>query len=68
MRYSVHSQAVAELIVNRADAEKKHMKLTPWENDPDREIVKACEVRASVEKSEYAVTQSAPFLQLVITK
>lgn len=56
MRYSVHGLVVAELIVNKADAEKKHMKLNPWENDPDREIVKACEVRASVKKSEYAVT------------
>mgnify|MGYP001432627556 CR=1 FL=1 len=40
MHYAVHGQTAAELIVNRADAEKEHMGLTTWENAPDGKIVK----------------------------
>ena len=40
MHYAVHGQTAAELIVNRADAGKKHMGLTTWENAPDGKIVK----------------------------
>lgn len=39
-RLAVHGQTAAELIVNRADAEKEHMGLTTWENAPDGKIVK----------------------------
>ena len=38
--YAVHGQTAAELIVNRANAEKEHMGLTTWENAPDGKIVK----------------------------
>ena len=40
MHYAVHGRTAAELIMNRADAEKEHMGLTTWENAPDGKIVK----------------------------
>ena len=40
MHYAVHGHTAAELIVERANAEKEHMGLTTWENDPDGKIVK----------------------------
>lgn len=40
MHYAVHGHTAAELIVERADADKEHMGLTTWENAPDGKIVK----------------------------
>lgn len=40
LHYAVHGHTAAELIVNRADAQKEHMGLTSWENAPDGKIVK----------------------------
>lgn len=40
MHYAVHGHTAAELIVERASAEKEHMGLTTWENAPDGKIVK----------------------------
>ncbi|GAB1359564.1 virulence RhuM family protein [Porphyromonadaceae bacterium] len=40
MHYAVHGHTAAELIVERADAKKKHMGLTTWEKAPDGKIVK----------------------------
>lgn len=40
MHYAVHGHTAAELIVERANAEKKHMRLTSWEKAPDGKIVK----------------------------
>ena len=40
MHYAVHGHTAAELIVERADADKEHMGLTSWENAPDGKIVK----------------------------
>jgi len=40
MHYAVHQHTAAELIVERADANKEHMGLTTWENAPDGKIVK----------------------------
>ena len=40
MHHAVHGHTAAELIVERADAEKEHMGLTTWENAPDGKIVK----------------------------
>lgn len=40
MHYAVHGQTAAELIVNRADANKEHMGLTTWEKAPNGKIVK----------------------------
>ncbi len=40
MHYAVHGHTAAELIIERANAEKEHMGLTTWENAPDGKIVK----------------------------
>ena len=40
IHYAVHGHTAAELIVERASAEKEHMGLTSWENAPDGKIVK----------------------------
>ncbi len=40
MHYAVHGHPAAELIMERADADKEHMGLTSWENAPDGKIVK----------------------------
>lgn len=40
MHYAVHGHTAAELIVERADANKEHMGLTTWENAPHGKIVK----------------------------
>ena len=40
LHYAVHGHTAAELIYERADAEKEHMGLTSWENAPDGKIVK----------------------------
>ena len=40
MHNAVHGHTAAELIVERANAEKEHMGLTSWEKAPDGKIVK----------------------------
>lgn len=40
MHYAVHRHTAAELIMERANADKEHMGLTTWENAPDGKIVK----------------------------
>ena len=40
MHYAVHQHTAAELIMERADADKEHMGLITWENAPDGKIVK----------------------------
>jgi hypothetical protein len=40
MHYAVHGRTAAEMIMDRANAEKEHMGLTTWENAPDGKIVK----------------------------
>lgn len=40
MHYAVHQHTAAELIVERANADKEHMGLTTWENAPHGKIVK----------------------------
>jgi len=40
MHFAVHRHTAAELIVERADANKEHMGLTTWENAPDGKILK----------------------------
>lgn len=41
MHFAVHRHTAAEVIYERADAEKEHMGLTTWENAPDGKIIKA---------------------------
>ena len=38
LHYSVHGQTAAEVIYNRADAEKEHMGLTNWDGSPNGKI------------------------------
>lgn len=40
MHYAVHGRTAAELIVERANADKEHMGLTSWEKAPHGKIVK----------------------------
>ena len=40
LHYAVHGHTAAELIMERADAEKEHMGLTTWENAPNGKILK----------------------------
>ena len=40
MHFAVHRHTVAELIVERSDANKEHMGLTTWENAPNGKILK----------------------------
>ncbi len=40
MHYSVHKHTAAELVVERADANKEHMGLTSWEKAPNGKILK----------------------------
>lgn len=40
LHYSVHGQTAAELIYNRADAEKENMGLTSWDGSPKSKIHK----------------------------
>lgn len=40
LHFAIHGHTAAELIVERANAEKEHMGLTTWENAPDGKIVK----------------------------
>ena len=40
MHYAIHGHTAAELIVERANAEKEHMGLTTWEKAPNGKIVK----------------------------
>ncbi len=41
MHFAVHGHTAAELIYERADAEKLHMGLTTWEDAPDGKIMKS---------------------------
>lgn len=41
MHYAVHGHTAAELIYERADAEKPHMGLTTWGNAPEGKIIKS---------------------------
>lgn len=41
MHYAISHQTAAELIYNRADAEKEHMGLTNWKNSPNGKIIES---------------------------
>lgn len=40
LHFAIHGKTAAEVIVDRANAEKDHMGLTTWRNAPDGKIVK----------------------------
>ncbi|MDR0299925.1 MAG: virulence RhuM family protein [Streptococcaceae bacterium] len=41
LHFAIHGHTAAEVIVNRADAEKEHMGLTNWRNAPKGKILKS---------------------------
>ena len=41
LHYAIHGHTAAELIVERADAQKEHMGLTTWEDAPDGKVRKS---------------------------
>ena len=62
MHYAVHGHTAAELIMERADADKEHMGLTTWENAPDGKIVKT---DVSIAKNYLKEVELADMGQLV---
>ncbi len=63
MHYAVHRHTAAELIVERADANKEHMGLTSWENAPDGKILKA---DVSIAKN-YLSTDEMEYLERIVS-
>lgn len=63
MHYATHRHTAAELIVERADAEKEHMGLTSWENAPNGKIVKS---DVSVAKN-YLTEKELSFLERIVS-
>ena len=63
MHYAVHRHTAAELIVERANAEKQNMGLTTWENAPDGKILKA---DVSVAKN-YLSQEEMSYLERIVT-
>ena len=62
MHYAVHGHTAAELIMERADADKEHMGLTTWENAPDGKIVRT---DVSIAKNYLKEVELADMGQLV---
>ena len=62
MHYAVHGHTAAELIMERADADKEHMGLTTWENAPGGKIVKT---DVSIAKNYLKEVELADMGQLV---
>ena len=62
MHYAVHGNTAAEVIVERADHNKKHMGLTTWRNAPKGKIVKA---DVSVAKNYLSVAEMQELNEIV---
>jgi len=41
LHFAIHGHTAAELVKDRADADKPHMGLATWENAPDRKVIKS---------------------------
>ena len=63
MHYAVHRHTAAELIVERADANKEHMGLTTWQNAPEGKIIKS---DVSIAKN-YLNEEEITYLQRIVT-
>ena len=63
LHYAVHRHTAAEIIVERADAEKEHMGLTTWENAPNGKIVKADVIVAK----NYLTDEELSFLERLVS-
>ena len=57
MHYAIHGHTAAELIVERADANKEHMGLTTWKDVPDGKIQKSDVVIAKNYLSDFELGQ-----------
>ena len=66
MHYAVHGHTAAELIVERADADREHMGLTTWENAPDGKIVKTDVVIAKNYLKEMELTDMGQLVNGVL--
>ena len=62
LHWAIHGQTAAEVIVNRADAEKQHMGLTSWKDAPQGKIQK---FDVSVAKNYLAEDEMAQLVRLV---
>ena len=63
MHYAVSHQTAAEIIYNRADAEKEHMGLTSWKNSPNGKIL---ETDVVIEKN-YLNKEELESLELIVS-
>lgn len=63
MHFAVHRHTAAELIYERADAEKEHMGLTTWEAAPDGKIIKA---DVTIAKN-YLTKEEMHYLERIVT-
>lgn len=63
MHFAVHRHTAAEIVYERADAQKDHMGLTSWENAPDGKIIKA---DVTIAKN-YLNEQELDYLQRIVT-
>ena len=63
LHYATHRHTAAELIVERADAQKEHMGLTSWENAPDGKIIKS---DVSIAKN-YLTESELSFLERIVS-
>ena len=63
LHYAVHRYTAAELIVERADAEKENMGLTTWETAPDGKIQK---YDVSIAKN-YLTSEEMNFLERLVS-
>lgn len=63
MHYAVHRHTAAELIVERAHAEKDHMGLTTWENAPSGKILKT---DVTVAKN-YLTEKEMAYMERIVT-
>lgn len=62
LHFAIHGHTAAEVIVERADAQKEHMGLTTWKNVPNGKIVKA---DVSVAKNYLTTTELTDLNQFV---
>ena len=63
LHYAVHRHTAAELIVERADANKEHMGLTTWQTAPHGKIIKA---DVSIAKN-YLNEQEMNYLERIVS-
>lgn len=63
MHYATHRHTAAELIYERANANKEHMGLTYWENAPDGKIsAEQAKLHAESEYEKYRIIQDQLFM------